>query len=348
MKASIRQIAREAGVGVATVMRALHHEPGIASATRERIWAIAERLQYRLPVSPSPTAPDKSTRTIGCIFHALSTIPENAILAALAEHMPPKGFALFIKETAGMSIRTRDALSFFLKQDVGGVVIRSGHDTPIPAELLRQFALRSVPVVTYNYTPTELPCDWVGFDEPFIAEMALRYLTGLGHRRIVSLGSYAHGFVPGRPLSMYQAFHRHQLSTAYFVDIGDSNYGQIVGEMLHSTPRPTCIIVDGIEWVPPIMKIIQALGLQIPAHVSLLSIGHQWHAHTFLPHLSHVALPEHELAERVIQLLQQRITRDPSLGEAPVRIAIQPALVKRSTCAVPVHSDTLRQFNHDQ
>jgi DNA-binding LacI/PurR family transcriptional regulator len=333
---SIRNIAKEAGVSPSTVVRVLHHRQYVDPAKRERILAIAQRLHYR-PLTRQSDSKARLTKVIGCIVTRLLSRMESTVVAALGEHLHQHGYALMVKENCVRPIRTMEALRFYLEQDVAGVVVHCGHgDTPIPADLLRQFIQRGIPVVTYDITPTDIPCDWVGFDEEVIAEKAVGYLATMGHRKIACVGAYSHGLSYGRPRALHQALQRHQFSTDYFVGSDKPDFDHALGTVLQSVPRPTAIICESIEMAAMTLRLVQRIGLHVPSHMSIIGIGSKHEADPYTPHLTYWALPEHELAVQVTQLLQQRINNDPVLGAAPVHIPIKPHFIERTSCAAPL------------
>jgi DNA-binding LacI/PurR family transcriptional regulator len=76
---------------------------------------------------------------------------------------------------------------------VAGLLLHHGHADPVPADIIQRFQARGVPVVTYNFTLTACPVDWVGLDVAALGALAVDYLADLGHRRIALLGQLSKG-----------------------------------------------------------------------------------------------------------------------------------------------------------
>ena len=100
-RVTLADVSRAAGVGIATVSRALGDHPDVSAATRDRVQAVAQELGYR----PSVTA--RALRSGG--FHAISAVVPGAgwewwdpVIRAAADRASEKGFRLLIHPvTAG-------------------------------------------------------------------------------------------------------------------------------------------------------------------------------------------------------------------------------------------------------
>jgi LacI family sucrose operon transcriptional repressor len=120
--ASIREVAKEAGVGVGTVSRALSGNGYVAEETKKRILEIAKRLDY----SPNEMAKNLSTRRTGIIGIVVPDI-ENPFWGKFLKHVEiglyNHGFKSLICNTIGVSNREQDFIDFLKRKAIDGIIV---------------------------------------------------------------------------------------------------------------------------------------------------------------------------------------------------------------------------------
>ncbi len=182
MGATIRDVARAAGVGLGTVSRVLNNSPLVSPSTRQRVLDVIAELHY----SPSQIARSFAlgkTLTVATIapFFTRPSVVERlrGIEATLAGH--GYNLVVFNVETA----TRRDAcLRDVPKADrCDAVVIISL--TPHPEEVAALLAT-SLPVVLVDTAAEGLY--GIGIDDIASGELATRHLLELGHRQIAFIG----------------------------------------------------------------------------------------------------------------------------------------------------------------
>jgi DNA-binding LacI/PurR family transcriptional regulator len=175
---TIRDVAKQAGVGLGTVSRVLNDSPLVSEATRQRVLEVIAELNY----SPSPTARRLSLRktlTIAAIvpFFTRPSFIERlrGVESALAESK--YDLTMFNVET----VARRDACFRDIprRERVDGVLIISL--APRDEETAR-FAAAGVPVVLVDAIHPAL--SWTVTDDVGGGQLATQHLLNLGHRRI--------------------------------------------------------------------------------------------------------------------------------------------------------------------
>ncbi|MCU0495014.1 MAG: LacI family transcriptional regulator [Chloroflexaceae bacterium] len=181
MSATIRDVARRAGVGLGTVSRVLNNSPLVSDATRQRVLDVIAELDY----APSHVARNLSlgrTQTIAAIapFFTRPSVVERLRGAEATLAGSPYDLVVFNVESVE---RRNSCLQTVPRRDrYDGLLLISL--APQPAEVA---AMRSagVPVVVIDKTVPDLPC--VTIDDQAGGHMATYHLINLGHRRIAYL-----------------------------------------------------------------------------------------------------------------------------------------------------------------
>lgn len=277
--AGIRELARECGVSVATVSRALNGHPEVNVETRRQIQQAAERLGYRPSHSARALVRGRS-ETVGLLW--------DSYYESDGQRHP---FLLSLLVGIKQALNAVGRHLILLNVDVD----RQGEGAYL--DLARQFQLDGVVVMGVNehraalraLYETGFPC--VGIDCPisgpragFVASdnragavEAVRHLHALGHRRIATITG---------PLEMMPAAHRldgfrdavGELGLPLgedFVQTGDffMDSGYACGGRLAALPahrRPTAVFVAGDEMALGAMHAFADAGLDVPRDIAVV------------------------------------------------------------------------------
>jgi LacI family transcriptional regulator len=142
---TIRDVAREAGVSVASVSRSLNGLANVAPMTRERVLGAAAKLRY-LPHTAARALSTRRSDTIGVMLPDLhgevfSEIIRGADLAARA-----RGLHLLVSTSHGDAVEAAAALRS-MRGRVDGVLLMSPH---VDASLLADNLADDLPTVLIN------------------------------------------------------------------------------------------------------------------------------------------------------------------------------------------------------
>ena len=179
-RATLRDVAREAGVSVATVSRVLNKSDRVIAATRDRVRQAIEVLNF-VPNAAARTMNSGRTQTIGTLVPTLDHSIFARYLNALEDHLSDCGYSLVVAMTDGLpDVEERKALGL-LEMGVEGLIVSGKTHTVGFDALVARF---QVPVLITSYFDPSALYPTVGYDNIAIAKNALRYLHGLGHKDV--------------------------------------------------------------------------------------------------------------------------------------------------------------------
>lgn len=183
-RATIDDVAREAGVSTATVSRALRHHPYVAESTRQRVVTAVERLRYVANANAARLASGQS-RTVGLVAPMLTSWYTSELTVGVEEVLTQARFDLLIG-TANSAARERifrgDAR---FQQRVDGVILV---DVFCGEEAASRLADLDTPVVVLGEQLHQLTS--VSIDNSRGARLAAKHLIELGHKRIALVGGH--------------------------------------------------------------------------------------------------------------------------------------------------------------
>ena len=184
--ATMRDVAALAGVGLKTVSRVVNGESNVSEATRVRVEAAIEQLDYRRDINASLLRRlGRKTATIGLLLEDVSNPFSSALHRAIEDQARERGMLLFTGSCDEDSDRERELIGTFRARRVDGIVVvpaSSDHRYLLPEQRAR------TPLVFVDRAARFINADSVTSDNVGGAERAVSHLASFGHRRIGFLG----------------------------------------------------------------------------------------------------------------------------------------------------------------
>jgi DNA-binding LacI/PurR family transcriptional regulator len=325
--ATIAEVARNAGVGIATVSRVLNGSPAVREETRQRVLDAIADLGYA-PNAAARALSTGRTLSVGVIapFFTRPSVMER--LRGVSHVLASAGYqlVLFDVERPG-----QDSRSFgTLPGGLDGVLSISL--CPPPAELAR-FEAAGTPVVLVDYPHEQLPS--IHTDDVAGGRMATEHLVALGHRRIAFVGDFEHNYQGFTSSAMRRAGYEQAL-TAAGLDVepervrraahGREPAANLARELLSSPEPPTAIFAVSDTQATGVLEAAEQLGVNVPGDLSV--IGYDDIELARYAGLTTIAQPLEESGERGAELLLAALE-----GSATVGRQLPVELVVRSTTA---------------
>lgn len=326
----IAEVAKKAGVSVATVSRALSKPEMVAVETRALIEQVADELGYR-PNLVARNLRRGQSRMIGVLISDILN-PGNALLfKGIQEAASQADYSVFMFNTDEEASKERSALESLSGHMPQGLIV-------MPTSGARETLQRiNVPVIEMDRTTGLKNAHTVMVDNFGGSLKAVQHLIALGHSRI--------GMVVG-DYEISTAIERHQGYKAAleqagipyrpeFVTLGhhrEEGGHQAALELLRQTERPTALFVGNNEMTIGAVLAVRELGLRIPEDLSLIGFDDSRWAITMNPRLSVVAQPAFELGkiacETLLEILHKRHTHASS-------VRLQTVFIQRESTAPP-------------
>jgi LacI family transcriptional regulator len=327
---TIRDVARHAGVSVATVSRVINGTGGVREQTRRRVQGSIQALGFE-PDFLAQSWRTRVTRTIAAVVSD-NTSPHHGIMLREAGAVAlAHDYSLILCITYfDPEIEDRYLRMLRLRR-VDGVLLNNIGDC---RERVRKFTEAGVPVVMLNRPLCDDGplVDAVVVDSYRGAFDLVEHLIGVGHRRIAMV--YDQGLHEyhrsNRLLGYGDALRAHGL--AYddgLVHSGDFENGRVIGDCLQARPRPTALFAAGYATGLAAMTELRARGLRIPEDIAFVMYDDvQWGA--FMdPPLTLMRNPADQVGRVAMELLFARLA---DRNRPPQEVRLQPILVVRHSC----------------
>lgn len=321
--ATIRDVARVAGVSASTVSRALNDSGHVADAVRQRVREAAATLHY----APHPGARDLSSRsaqTVAVVLPSLGGRGRAALVRGIEAVSRSHGLHLWVAAHHGRPGEQAQLLAA-LRGRVDGLLLVPAGDDAGPAARL------GVPVVLVEAAPTGvLPA--LGIDHFGGAVAMVRHLLGRGHRRIAFIGGPSDDAVACARLAGYRAaMADFDLADWVLPGAFDAASGaDAVPGLLAARQRPDAVFAGNDATALGVLFALQRAGVRVPQDLALAGFDDVPLAACTHPALTTVCVDLAGLGAAATRLL----LGTPDAPEVPGGLLPAP-LVVRQSCAGP-------------
>jgi LacI family repressor for deo operon, udp, cdd, tsx, nupC, and nupG len=304
---NIQEVARKAGVSVATVSRAFNAPQLVSITTRERVLHVA-RLKGYVPNASARTLRTSRSRVLGVLLPTLSNPVFAECLEGVAEAAHASGYSIIPMTTNyDAALETRCAALLQAANVDGLLLVVSNPGTSQALRLLQR--ARSPYVLLYNKHPGH-PC--VTSDgEAAVAEI-VAHLVSLGHRSLVMVSGQlsASDRAQQRYRGFLQGLKKARLTGPALIEVPfmESAVDQLVAR-LRQPRRPTALVCSNDLLALRCLRAAQLAGLRVPGDISIVGFDGIAIGLDTMPMLSTIAQPNSLAGEVGVQMLVKSIDR---------------------------------------
>lgn len=336
-KATIYDIAREAGVSVATVTRVTSGSAKVKAETRERVQRVIDAYAY-VPSDSARHLDGGSAHTIALVMPHVANPYFARIYSAAYDECRANGYTLFLYQVKEHKPITRDLVDEIIRRRFDGAVFAGGIWSGERSGLREALSMlkHHMPTVAICPASTELDCICINNDLVAGIRLPVRHLHALGHRRIAYIGGSMQTNDPSRRgenfLLEMQALDLPD-DPGYHIDAGyDSEGGErAVLRMLSSLDKrrwPTAMVAFNDLVALGAIKQLRRMGLHLPDDMAIVGFDNQFFCPYLDPALTSVDTHPEEQAQSAIRELLSTRARSASAFS----IVQDATLVVRESC----------------
>lgn len=295
--ATIKDVAKRAGVSTATVSHVINGTRVVRPATREQVLAAIDELNYR-PSAVARGLTTNSTKTIGVVISDVMSPFFASLLHELESLLSKQNYNLFVCNTYEEVEREAHNLELLLDKRVDGVIITpTGHNQPVYS----YFNQLGIPLVFIDRKPNDVVGSFVGVDNFRASYEVVDYLLSLGHRRIglVSLTPQTSAVVArlaGYREALTSFGLKFDTNLMKSSDFQIDNAVAAAKELLTLPDRPSAIIASSHVATLGTLQALLSLNMRYPDDVSLVCFDNSRWTNLIQPALTVVTKPIQEMA----------------------------------------------------
>ncbi|WP_027409678.1 LacI family DNA-binding transcriptional regulator [Anoxybacteroides tepidamans] len=318
--ANIREIAKLAGVSVATVSRVLNDYPYVKEEKRKAVWEAVEKLNYTKNINAVHLAKGR-TYIVGVMLPYVNHPYFSAIVEGISEEALRCGYHLLLFQTNYDVQKELEALEMLRMKQVDGLIICS---RTINWETLEMYKEDGPIVLCEDAKNDDVLSVYIDHYEAFL--LGMNYLIGKGHRKI--------GYCIGRTTGINSQNRHAAYSDAlrkidetpredwifdHCLDIDDGK--RVVNALCSMKERPTALLVSSDQVAAGIVLWGQSKGLNAPDDLALVSFDN--HPISEALSITTIDLPLLLMGQRAFQMVHNCLITGTMAGQAeklPVRL----------------------------
>lgn len=309
---TIKDIARELGVAVSTVSRALQNHPDISEHTKKQVRECARRLHYKPNMMASNLRTSKNT-TIGVMMPELNHHFFSSVLDGIEQTAKEHGYAILICQSREDVSKEEQNVQTLLNGRAAGMLVGVSKETTSLRHLQEVLDSR-VPLVLFDRHCPSLQCDQVISDDYAGAYKAVEYLIQTGCKRIMYFSAPMQLEVAHRRYQGWRdALQHHGLwYGSNDIVISDTREQAIeaLPKVLSREDKPDAIFCVNDHCATGVLYAAQTIGVDVPNELSICGFSDAPVARTTSPMLTTVGQDGAEIGRRAMLHLLRRLEGD--------------------------------------
>jgi LacI family transcriptional regulator len=335
MAVRMKDIARELGVSVMTVSKALRGVPDISEATRQRVLTRMKELDYQ-PNMTARTLATGQSFIVGLIVPDLLNPYFAELAKSLGEELRRHSYGLILASSEDKPEIEQSEIRMMLARGVDALVLASCQDS---VKGFAQVQKQRTPLVLIDKPFPHIKANFVGTDDCAGGRLATEHLIQLGRRRLAYIGSPDLGPEAERFRGFRAALEDHgiKLTKAFVVsqprDVNSNHQAgyQIMRQLLRRKQKPNGVFCHNDVVAIGAMKATLDAGLAIPDDVAFVGFDNVRYSEYLQIPLTSVDQLTARMGDAAAKLSLDLIANKAKLPRATV-ILLKPVLkVRQST-----------------
>ncbi len=309
---TIYDVAREAGVSMATVSRVVNNNPNVKPQTRKKVYEAIERLGYR-PNAVARGLASKKTTTVGVVIPDIANANFAEVARGIEDIANMYHYNIILTNADKRKEKEIRVVNTLLEKQVDGLLFMGGVVTD---EHIQAFQTSNVPIVLCATTDEKNTMPSVDIDHEGAAFDAVGKLIQEGHRSIAMISGTLQD--PANGYARFQGYKRalEKAGIPYredYVRVGNYKYEsgiEATEYFLQLPERPTAIFAATDEMAIGAIHCLQDAGLKVPEDVSVIGIDNSRMASMVRPLLTTVAQPMYDIGAVSMRLLTKLMKKE--------------------------------------
>ncbi len=329
---SLNDVARKAGVSIATVSRVINNGTNVNEETRAKVLKAVKDLKYQPSrVAKRLRSRSSSSNMLGLLIPDIQNPFYVDVLRGVEDVAYENNYAIIMCNFAQDEKKEKMYLDILQQESVDGLIAAPAHDKDVNVINLLNAGL---PIVCVDRGLVGKEVDVVVVNNRDGAYQAVDHLAKNGYKRIA--------YISGQkkiPSSKYreQGYREALEDNGLFIDedlikYGDSKHNsgvKLCDELLSMSHPPDAIFTGNNLITLGALETIHKKKLKIPEQVAIIGFDDMYWSISLNPPLSAVRQPAYEIGRRACELLIQRIS-DPS--RSVIQMTLNTKLILRESC----------------
>lgn len=306
---TIYDVAREAGVSMATVSRVVNGNPNVKPATRKKVNEVIERLDYR-PNAVARGLASKRTTTVGVIIPSVSNVFFSSLARGIDDIAVMYKYNIILANSDENPEKEVQVFNTLLAKQVDGIIYLGNSIAP---KLRAEIARTSTPVVLAGTVAEGEEFSTINIDYLDAVREATELLLKRNKKIALITGPSEHEINKNHYVVGYkEAYKNNKLSVKndliiqgdFGLNSGEGLYGEI-----HATGATAAIVHDDLVAVS-LLNALQDHGVKVPEDFEIITSHNSTYCQIVRPKLTSIQLPLYDLGAVAMRLLTKIMAKE--------------------------------------
>ena len=324
---TIKDVARQAGVSIATVSRVINDSAAVRHSTAQKVNEAMDALGYPRDLP----AAGRVNQLVIAVLPNLSNPFYAEIILGLQTSAKSHGLDVLLYPEGNVERHTARLASLLRTTNACGLILLSPVSQCAVLDELNQLS----PLVQCAEYNEDSPLPYVGVDDISAARSATETLLRAGRRRIALINGpekykYARHRRQGYEEALRQAgYSVDPLLEANVTEMGFDSSMAVAQQMLLAKERPDAILAASDMYAAAVVKAAVMAGLSIPQNLALISFDNTYISQMHHPSVTSVNLPRFQLGYMAMEVLAER--KVSAVSGEPKQFLLKTELVLRES-----------------
>lgn len=334
LKVTLKTIAKEFGVSISTVSKALKNSPDIGKETTEKIQAFARMYNYK-PNSFALNLRSQKSSIIGVVVPELIHHFFSEVISGIEEIANENGYKVMICLSNESNSKEKANLEMLLNSNVDGVIMSISNESLRQGKIAHINALKEegVPLVLFDRVHKNIECDKVVGDDFGGGLLATKTLIDLGKKKIAILTTPDHMKIGNDRKAGYEkalALNGLEDNKNWIVEVDQNlNVDQQIASLFDQA-IPDAVFAVNEVYAVKVLKEALKRGLNVPEDLSIIGYTNGVISKYSTPSLSSVVQNGYEMGKKSAKILLERINSQTLEGPYQYEI-IDAGIAKRES-----------------
>ncbi|MFY0758810.1 LacI family DNA-binding transcriptional regulator [Metabacillus dongyingensis] len=333
-RATLKEVARLAGVSTATVSNVLNETKNVSEEVKNKVYKAADELNYQ-PNIVAKSLRVRESRTIGLLITDIANPFFSLMVRGIEEEISKSDYSLLLCNTDSSVEKEDKYLKVLIGKRVDGLIVSSAGNT---GEYFHSMNKTGVPIVFLNRCPDFMISDVIMTNNIKGAYSATEHLIRHGYDRIAIItGPTSISTGKDRLIGYKRALEDYGITESdELVKKGnfDIESGYIMmKDLMEQEVKPDAVFISNNSMTLGAYKYLKEAGLSIPDQVAVLGYDDSSWAQIVEPPITTVKQPAYELGVQAAKLMLARIIKKQVKREI---MYLDTSLIVRRSCGCTV------------
>ena len=330
---TLKNIAKNLGLSISTVSRALSNHSDISDETKEKVKKYAAKVKY-VPNLFAKGFRSHKSNIIGVIIPNIEHQFTATLLRGIIATAELNGYKVIICESFNSEKKQSDLLETMIQFGVDGILLSLTKKTNNVDEIINM--LQHIPLILFDRVSNKVPCTQIVIDDEDAAFQAVEHLINIGKKRIAIIKELDNSNVSQRRFEGYlRALKKYNIPIDQNLIVGSEDLSieegiRQTGILMSLQNKPDAIftIIDeaGIGAITHLKK----CKIKIPDEVAVVGFSNSIFATIIKPNLTSIHQPGNRIGEVAVKYLIEEINEESTIKNKTIEIKTK-LIVRKSS-----------------